>query len=295
MKKLILKFDFRNGWGDTFLSVFDIVNCIKYIKEKYLDIYVIFLINDIHNVNTLSLVLDIDYIKSIADEFYILNKQNAFIAVNGIGVYDNINYIRIYSGRNNNVKNNIPGIFDVYANELFLNEIINLNIPFINFTFNDIDDRVKYFPVFSQNLIKQSKDFIKQHFNNNNFESIYYRALNPINYTNLNTFIYKLKNLVDLNNTYFMCSNSALIKKMVKDSGINVVFYRDLDNHSMNHIPNGFTMYGQTIEDAIFPMTEMIILGESSNILYSGDVSNISLFNWYAINIKKTQLTSIPL
>ena len=63
--------------------------------------------------------------------------------------------------------------------------------------------------------------------------------------------------------------------------------YRDLENHNPNLISNGFTRYGQTLEEALFVVGELLILSKSKNIYYSGDISFTSLFNWYSINIKK--------
>jgi hypothetical protein len=292
--KLLFKFDFANGWGDTFLSLFDIVNCINYVKENYPNFYIIFLINDNNSVDTLKLVLDFEFFNQISDEFNVLSKDSLFKNLNGIGWYKNEKFSRIYSGRNEDTKNNIPGIFDVFCLESNLNEIINLNIPFLNFTFNDIDDRVEYFPIFNKNLINLANDFIKDNFNSG-FESIYFRALNPLNYENIDSFKNKLSKFVSKEKKYFMCSNSSLVKKIILDEGYNVIFFRNFKDHNLDHIPNGFTVFGQTVEDAIFPVTEMIILGESSKIIYSGDIQNVSLFNWYAINIKKVNLENIIL
>lgn len=292
--KIIIKFDFQNGWGDTFLSLFDILNCIDYIKKNHPELYVIFLINDLYNINTLKLVLNTEYFEGIVDEFNILNINELFINKNGFGEYKGTKFERIYSGRNDFIKNNIPGIYDVYSEEKSLEYVSNLKIPFLDFTFDNLDERVKYFPIFNESLVERANKFIQENLDYK-FESIYYRAINPLNYNNLNNFINKLKSQIDFSKKYFMCSNSALIKKMVKEIGVDVKFFRDLDSHDINHIPNGFVRFGQLAEDAIFPVTEMIILGQSSNIIYSGDIQHVSLFNWYAINVKKVNLTNIIL
>ena len=113
--KILFKFSFENGWGDTFLSVFDIVNCVDFLKNQYPNFQFILLINDKYNVKTLEEVLNIDFFNEFFDEFKILNKDNLFVSVNGFSTYGDIEYKRLYSGRNNDVFNDINGIFDVYV------------------------------------------------------------------------------------------------------------------------------------------------------------------------------------
>jgi len=135
--KILFKFSFENGWGDTFLSVFDIVNCVDFLKNQYPNFQFILLINDKYNVKTLEEVLNIDFFNEFFDEFKILNKDNLFVSVNGFSTYGDIEYKRLYSGRNNDVFNDINGIFDVYVPTSNYDDVKNLNIPFIDFTFND--------------------------------------------------------------------------------------------------------------------------------------------------------------
>jgi hypothetical protein len=128
---------------------------------------------------------------------------------------------------------------------------------------------------------------------NNEFDSIYYRSLNPIDEKKMDWFVKKLEETIDINQTYFMCSNSSVVKKKLLESKIKIKLFRDLDNHDLHHVPNGFVYLGQSIDDAIFAVTELIILSRGKHIYYSGEVNNISLFNWYAINIKKVKLINI--
>jgi hypothetical protein len=58
-----------------------------------------------------------------------LDKDNLFVSVNGLSTYGDIEYKRLYSGRNNDVFNNINGIFDVYIPKNNYEEVKNLNIP----------------------------------------------------------------------------------------------------------------------------------------------------------------------
>jgi hypothetical protein len=69
--KILFKFSFENGWGDTFLSVFDIVNCVDFLKNQYPNFQFILLINDKYNVKTLEEVLNIDFFNEFFDEFKI--------------------------------------------------------------------------------------------------------------------------------------------------------------------------------------------------------------------------------
>lgn len=290
--RLLFKFDYANGWGDTFLSVFDIINCINYVKENHPQIDVTFLINDVRDTKNLEKVLNFEYFHQICEKFEILYEDKKIKTIGGVINYKDENFTRLYSGRNDNPKNDIPGIFDVFCTDKDITDVIKLNIPFISFTFNDKDDRVKYFPIFNKDIIENVKNFIEENFNEE-FDTIYYRSLNPPNNESIEKFKNRLNNLIEKDKKYFMCSNSAMVKKIIKDEGINVIFFRDLENHSMSHIPPGGTLFNQKDDDVFFPVTEMIIMGESSKILYQGEINMVSLFNWYAINVKKVKLIEL--
>lgn len=278
-----------NGWGDTFLCAFDILNCIDYIKNKYQDFQIIYTVNDVHNVKILQSVLNLNFLNYFVDEFEILTHPELIILTDGFTNYKNNKYKRIYSGRNDNTHNNIPGAFDVFVSEEHFDEINERNIPFIDFTFNDIDDRVKDFDFFNEDLVKNCDLFIKNNFNDN-FESIYYRSLNPVNEYKMDLFIENLNKILDKNKSYFMCSNSSIIKKKLLDDNFKIKLFRDLNNHDDKHIPNGFS---NLIDDAIFAVTELMILSKCSVIYYYGEINNISLFNWYPTNVKKVKLITL--
>jgi hypothetical protein len=96
---------------------------------------------------------------------------------------------------------------------------------------------------------------------------------------------------MDKDKEYFFCSNSALVKQMIMDTDLNIKLFRGLDNHNINHIPNGFVHHGnQKDVDTFFAVGEMIILAKSKIIHYDGEQSYPSLFNWYANVVKDVKL-----
>jgi hypothetical protein len=290
--KILFKFSFENGWGDTFLSVFDIVNCVDFLKNQYPNFQFILLINDKYNVKTLEEVLNIDFFNEFFDEFKILNKDNLFVSVNGFSTYGDIEYKRLYSGRNNDVFNDINGIFDVYVPTSNYDDVKNLNIPFIDFTFNDNDDRAKDFDVFNKNIVNNVNKFISDNFEGD-FESIYYRSVPPLNSERILNFKNHLVEVLNPNKKYFICSNSNFVKKVFSETSLDIKMYRNLENHNPNQISTGFVRFGQTIDEALYVVGELIILSKCKNIYYCGDMSYTSLFNWYPMNIKKVKLTNI--
>jgi hypothetical protein len=288
MKKIIFNHNFVNGWGDTFLCIFDIINCIDFIRSKFNDYEIIYIINNPYNSVSLEKVLNLEFLNHFVHSFKILNSHETVKINNGKIYYDNITYQRIYSGRNNDVNNNIPGTFDVFIPE----QDEKIDVPFIDFTYNDIDSRPKDFNIFNLDLVNNCNNFVKNNLNEK-FDSIFYRALSPINVDKMNNFVNILENTLDLNKTYFMCSNSSVIKEKILQSKINIKLFRDLNNHNKNHVPNGYVKDCASVDDALFAVTEMLILSKGSHIYYSGEINNISLFNWYPINIKKVKLINL--
>jgi hypothetical protein len=291
--KMLFFFSFENGWGDTFLSVFDIVNCVDFLKREYPQFDFTLIVNDKFNVRTLPSVLNIEFFDNFFNEFEIRNTPNLFCFQNGSCSYNGLEYKRMYSGRNPELFNNINGIFDVYLPVENYDEVKNLNITFIDFTFNDIDDRPKDFNVFHPEIVKNVKEFIETNFIES-FDAIYYRSLPILDLPKVEYFRQKLLDRLDTNKNYFICSNSSLAKQSFLETNLKLKMFRDISTHNPNHIGNGFTRLGQTVDEAINVVSELIILGFCENIYYAGDISNISLFNWYATNIKKAKLIQIP-
>lgn len=286
--KILFKFNYISGWGDTFLSIFDVVNCADFIKKNHPNYEIIFYINDHNNTKLLENVLNLEFFNNFFNEFKVLLPPYLFLDISGFCFYNNVKYKRIYSGRNTDVLNSISGIFDVFVPLEICETVENLKIPFVDFTFNDIDDRPKDFDVFNLDIVNSSNNFIKNNFDID-FESIYYRSLVPINQEKIFKFKELMDSVLSINKKYFMCSNSAFSKKIFSEGEFDIRFYRSLNDHDLNHTPDGFT---RSLTDALFAVAELIILSKSNHIYYSGDMPYISLFNWYPINIKKIKLTN---
>ena len=291
---VLFKFNFENGWGDTFLSIFDIVNCANYIKNKYPEFKLICYFNDTYNANVLDHVLNLEFFESFFDEFKILKQHELFNNSLGRPTYNDVSYTRIYSGRNDDLFNHIPGIFDVYVTNEHYDYVQSLDIPFIEFTFNDYDDRAKDFDVFNKDIVDNVDKFVASNFPNG-FESIYYRTVPPINEEKIIKFKDKLETELSRNTKYFLCSNTSLVKKLFLETDLDVTLYRTIENHNLSHIPNGFIRYGITLEDSLFAVAELLILSKGNMIHYCGDMSWVSLFNWYSTTIKKVKINEMIL
>lgn len=292
MKKIILTYCHYQGWGDSMISIFDILNLTEYIRNNHQDIYITFLINDINNLdveNILSGILDFDFFISFFDEFKIQVMDFSKFNENGSPIINGDKYRRIYSGRNDNVTNNTPGIFDCYVEEKDFEYFSELKIPFIEFTFNEIDDRVKDFPIFNSKILENVDNFIKTNFSKD-FYSLCYRSKNPINYENLNKFIFNIKQKLSSDEEYFLCSNSVECKEKIKETGLNIKLIRDIEQHQKNDILNGFPVGENRDLDAFYSVCEMILLSKSKKIYYSGEFSWVSLFTFYAKSPKKVEL-----
>lgn len=291
-KQLLFKFNYENGWGDTFLSIFDIVNCANYIKNNHPDIKLILYINDKYVSKNLQLVLNMGFFNSLFDEFKILEKHELFTYGSNETTYNDIKYLRLFSGRNEEFRDHTPGIFDVYTDINNYEYFKEINIPFIEFRFDNHDDRPKDFEVFNQDIVDNVNKFINENLSDG-FESIYYRSTPPIDKERIIKFKNKLTNELDYDKKYFLCSNSSFVKHIFLDSTLKISLYRPIEKHDINHIPNGFVRYGVSGEDALFAVAELIILSKGNVTHYCGDMSWVSLFNWYSINIKKVKLNEI--
>jgi hypothetical protein len=289
---ILINFRFEFGWGDTFLNIYNCISLIEYIKQ-HTSLPIHFTINNKKESNALNVVLDLNYFNSICDTFKILNNKNSLNIVNGEVTYELKLFKRIYSLNNPDVNNSIPGGYDVFIEPKNQDYVKSLKIPFNEFKYGVTSKNVKDYPIYKQNLLADTSKFLNQ-----DFESIYYRCTG--NYFGFSSdiiqaktanFLSYLTTKLDKTKKYFFCSNSAIIKKLVLENvDLNIILFRDLDKHDINHMPNGFSMLD---EDAYFAVCEMLILGMSKRIHYSGEQTYISLFNFYPMSVKNVPLINI--
>jgi hypothetical protein len=288
--RFVFKSDFENGWGDTFIGIYDLVNLVDSIRTNHLNSEFTLLINNGHNSNGLNVALDVEFFKDHFNTFKILTGENLIVLKEGTISYENNEYKRIYSGNNHEPMNSVPGCLDVFVLEEQYDDIKNLNINYEQFKFNFSSKNVKDFPVYNKEIVESIEQFISDNFNGD-FESIYYRSSATPQISKMESFIQELVNTLDKDKEYFFCSNSALVKQMIMDTDLNIKLFRGLDNHNINHIPNGFVHHGnQKDVDTFFAVGEMIILAKSKVIHYDGEQSYPSLFNWYANVVKDVKL-----
>ena len=288
--KFVFKFDFENGWGDTFIGIYNLVNLVDHIRTEHPNSEFTLLVNNRHNSNGLNVALNIEFFEKHFNTFKILTGEDLVVLKEGTIKYEDVEYKRIFSGNNHEPMNSVPGCLDVFVLENQHNEIKNLNIDYENFKFNFSSKNVKDFPVYNQEIIESINQFISDNFSGD-FESIYYRSSATPQINKMEAFIQELINTLDKNKDYFFCSNSALVKQMIMKTDLNIKLFRGLDNHEINHIPNGFVHHGNQKDiDTFFAVGEMVILAKSNVIHYDGEQSYPSLFNWYANVVKNVKL-----
>ena len=115
------------GWGDSLISLFDILNCSDYIKKKYPDIEITLVVNDCASKNINHIfpqVFDVDFFNTFFNNVIVQEKQFFQFSTDNKLVFNDENFVRIFSGRNGDLIPNIPGIFDVYVK-------VNTNFPII--------------------------------------------------------------------------------------------------------------------------------------------------------------------
>lgn len=288
---ILVNFRFEVGWGDTFINVYNCISLIKHIKEQT-NKPIHFTINNRKNSNALNIVLDVEYFNNLCDCFEILNSQNSLDIVNGETVYQGRKFVRVFSLNNPDITNSIPGGYDVFIEPINVDNINSLHIPYEKFRYDMYSQRVSDYSFYKKDLYENAVNFL-----NCEFDSIYYRSTGAIygfdgssGEEKVNRFIEYL-NRLDNTKKYFFCSNSAVVKKAVLDkTKLDIVLFRDLNNHHINHLPNGFSMLD---EDAYFAVSEMLIMGQSKHIHYSGEQSYMSLFNFYPVCVKNVRITDI--
>lgn len=283
----LVNFRFEFGWGDTLINTYNCIGLIKYIKE-HTSLPVHFTINNRREANALNVVLDINYFNNLCEEFKILNNKDSLNICEGKTIYQSKEYIRIHTLHNSDINNSIPGGFDVFIEPENLQAVKNLNIPFDKFNYQLTPGTTPNYPIYNSSLYNNAVNFL-----NVEFESIYYRLTGISGFSGedrIESFISYLKQL-DKTKKYFFCSNSAVIKKRALDeSGLDITLFRGLPDHAQDHLPNGYSMFD---EDAYFAVSEMLIMGQSKHIHYSGEQSYMSLFNFYPVSVKNVQITDI--
>jgi hypothetical protein len=288
--KFVFKSDFENGWGDTFIGIYDLVNLVDHIRTEHPNSEFTLLINNRHNSNGLNVALDVEFFEKHFNTFKILSSEDLVTLKDGMINYLGIDYRRLYSGNNYDPSNSSPGCLDVFILEEQFVSIKNLNISYESFKFNFSSKNVKDFSVYNKEIMESIERFISDNFKGE-FESIYYRSSATPQINKMEAFILELVNTLDKDKEYFFCSNSALVKQMIMKTDLNIKLFRGMDNHEINHIPNGFVHHGnQKDVDTFFAVGEMVILGKSNVIHYDGEQSYPSLFNWYANVVKNVKL-----
>lgn len=287
MKKIILSYCHYQGWGDSMVSLFDILNLTDYLKNKYEDLFVTLVINDIRNLdveNVLNEVLDLNFIKSFFDEVIIQKVIFDEFNNNGICTFKGLKYERVYSGRNYDIKNNIPGIFDLYIEQEKVSEFEETAQDYLKFTFDEMESKeIKKYPIFNKKVIEYVDNFIKENFSDK-FESICYRANNIMDNNKIQNLIGKLNK----RKKYFLSSNSSEIKKIISKSVPNVKMIRGFENE--NYHLSGFPIGESKYSDAFYSVCELYMLGEGKKIYYEGELPWVSFFVWYGRNVCKVEL-----
>jgi len=269
------------------ISIFDILNLTDFLRKKYNDIHITLIINDIENFdieNILDKVFDLDFFKSFFDEFVI--QKISFLNFYNLGfcTFNGVQYNRIYSGRNEDVKNNTPGIFDMYAEKSVSHIFESNSKDYSYFVFNEIEDKhIKKFPIFNKKIIDYVNNFISNNFPDG-FESICYRSNNVFDENKINQLLNKLNK----NKSYFLSSNSSIIKEKISKEIPKTKMIRGFDQ---SYNLSGFSNNPLSKEyDAFYSICELYTLGQSKKIYYEGELPWISLFLWYARNICKVEI-----
>lgn len=285
MKKIILAYSHYLGWGDSIKSIFNILNCGSHIRKNMNNVNITFIILDNRSLDIeplLKEVFDFNYFKSFFDKVTI--QKNTFENFNNNGVckFENELYNRIYSCYNYDLKNNIPGCFDVYVNDIDFFK----NIPFLDLTFDDTDKIIIDYPIFNDKIISLSEEIINGF--GGEFSSICYRS------HDLFPDPFKIKNLQEKisqnGKKFFLYSNSIEARKQLFLSHIYIKMIRPFDSLPSNHFLDGFPVGDNRLTDAIFAVCELYIMGHSKEIFYGGEMGWISYFTWYAKNIKKIKI-----
>lgn len=292
MKKIIFSYLHYMGWGDSLISLFDILNCSDYIKKKYPDIEITLVVNDCASKNINHIfpqVFDVDFFNTFFNNVIVQEKQFFQFSTDNKLVFNDENFVRIFSGRNGDLIPNIPGIFDVYVNDEFVDEIKLLEIPFNDFTFNSEDNEViNDYPIFNKKIIKIVDEYVNTELKND-FISIHYRigdAPSDDEYGRIDSIKETLSKKLLTNDCHFFLTNHGVVKQQLLSSIPNCKVFIDSESHS-NEMINGYRPNERMgLNDSIISIIEMLIISKSRIIYTYTDYGWVSYFTFYARKIK---------
>lgn len=278
--------DYGMGIGDFLVKIYAICHLHNFIKNKYKSSICTFIIEEYFS-NLLLSVLNIDFFNYYFDNRFLIQNRSGEYA-SGLGTntvtFKNNTLYRRYSAIND-FKNNNKGYWEIYSDS-------NLEVPFYLFDYRDPSTRKSEpipdynLKIFTDKFYIISETFIKDNLFYN-FDCIYYRSLDSLNYDHLNHFILKLKNyFLNNNKPIFVTSNSEVVKSYICKELNNCVTYKDIDINKKDGYGTA-SSDSSRLEDLII---EMIIMSYSNTIHYGGNHSYISLFNYYAHLVKKVPL-----
>lgn len=298
MKKIVFSYLHYMGWGDTLISLFDIINCANYIRNNYPDLELNLVINDCAQKRISEIfpeVFDTSFFDKLFDNWIIQEKAFHSFCVEGKCEFNNELFTRIYSGRNYQNLQNVPGIFDVYYNDLLIEELNQYEIDYIKFTFeNDGSSDIHDFPIFNKSIVEMVDSFIEKHLDND-FESVHYRIFDDPSKQYLDRFDDKmilLKGRINPNKKYFVTTNHGYVKKGLNEVINNSVFFITKTQHEEDMI-NGYNLDRKGSNDVISSIVELLIHSRSKKLYYYTDYSWVSYFTWYARNVKRVPYTDL--
>lgn len=299
MKKIVFSYLHYMGWGDSLISLFDILNSADYIKQKYPEIEISLVINDCASKNINEIfpqVFDVEFFNTFFNNVVIQQKQFFQFSSDNKITFNGENYERIYSGRNGDLTPNIPGIFDVYVNEEFVEDITKLQIPFIKFTFNSEENEViNDFPIFNKKIIKIVDEFVHTELKND-FISVHYRigdAPSDDEYGRIDSIKDILSDKLSTNDCHFFLTNHGVVKEKLLSVIPNCKVFIDSESHSDEMI-NGYRPNDRMgLNDSIISIVELLIISKSRMIYTYTDYGWISYFTFYARKIKNVPYKEI--
>lgn len=283
-KTILFNNDYINGVGDTFASLYKLINCAACIRCLYPEYKLIYLVNSPRNSLSLQYITNFNFLNSLFDEFKVLSYFQQFTVRDNIGNYNGYNFKRLVTDKEPDIN---PGAY-VYVPLDDYNSYQNLNIPFEMFKFQGIDIKPKNFEIIKPDILNNAKAFVQSNFPNG-FEAIHFRSDLLVDEKKTFKFRDEVIPYLDKSKSYFMCSNSGFAKRTLLETGFDIKFFKPLSTH--DDVRRMYGGHESEIQSAIECVTEMVILGESSHLYQLSAFSWLSLFTWYAVNVKKVPLT----